>query len=451
MIGLKKVLICGILILTVVIVSSFSFSSCDSNSTLQSVPRTVSYNEKAFNDESLFEDFDDHKITDTDDGFKVAATKSFDKSIFEELDLVGLDNDSDDVTINYEASYIEEESTIYLSIYFSDNDGNNSLIEVLPGLITFNKNGETDLMFLDGEEEIWLSDLQESDIINNTGFWNFVKKVIDNVVESEPAKAIIKAVSVVFAPFIRLATTTLYLSPKASSFAAWVGAKALNMNEETKVTKYSDGTESVVRTGIYHADFNCWQQNLGYDDLYDDVFDNGTQISGKKRMERHKYEIDIDGDNISDYILWAWKGDYYNLGAGCELGIYKKIQTTNFGLRWTVDKGNAFSCNVNLKYKGVKDDLIDWNNNGDKHWWFTGFNSKFQYPKLSSIDDLTATFNMTFNCFDSQYKNDKMYNDFNSQYKLYKNYYSKDWKYWSVNNNVIYYNRMRCHTATLSF
>ena len=446
----KKILLSVVLVLTGVATGSVTFSNYDSNSKLQYETRTVSYSEKALNDESLFEGFDNHKITDTDDGFEVAANKSFDKSIFEELDFVGLENDADQVTINYEAVYIEEESTIYLSIYYDDNDGIKSLIEVLPGLVTFNKNGETDLMFLDGEEEIWLSDLQESDIINNTGFWHFVRKVINNVVESEPAKEIVKAISAICAPFIRIANTTLYLSGHGS-FASWIGAKILNMDEETNVTKLSNGKERVQHTGIYHANFNCWQQNVGYDEFYDDVFDNGTQISGRKRMERHKYEIDIDGDKISDYILWAWKGDYYNLGAGCELGIYKKIQTSNFGLRWTVDKSKAFSCSVNLRYKGIGANLVNWNNNGDKHWWFTGFNSNYQYPFLWNIDDLTATFNMTFNCFDSQYENDKMYNDFKMQYDSKKNIYSEAWKYWTVNNNVTYYNRMRCHTATLSF
>lgn len=57
------------------------------------------------------------------------------------------------------------------------------------------------------------------------------------------------------------------------------------MKQEMKVTKYNNGTEISIPTGIYHANFNCWQQNVGYDDLYDEVFDNGTQICGRKRMK----------------------------------------------------------------------------------------------------------------------------------------------------------------------
>lgn len=92
------------------------------------------------------------------------------------------------------------------------------------------------------------------------------------------------------------------------------------MKQEYKVTKNNNGTEVSVPIGIYHANFNCWQKNVGYDDLYDEVFDNGTQVLGRERMERHKYEIDIDpsANNGTDYILWAWKGGYYNLGAGCD-------------------------------------------------------------------------------------------------------------------------------------
>ena len=53
------------------------------------------------------------------------------------------------------------------------------------------------------------------------------------------------------------------------------------MKQEYKVTKNNNGTEVSVPIGIYHANFNCWQKNVGYDDLYDEVFDKGTQVLGR--------------------------------------------------------------------------------------------------------------------------------------------------------------------------
>ena len=51
--------------------------------------------------------------------------------------------------------------------------------------------------------------------------------------------------------------------------------------------------------------------------------------------------------NKKDYIFWAWKGNYINLGAGAELGIYHGSE-----LHWKVDKGLAMEMSMSLKYNG---------------------------------------------------------------------------------------------------
>lgn len=85
--------------------------------------------------------------------------------------------------------------------------------------------------------------------------------------------------------------------------AAALGAKILDMEEE------------INNKGVYHSRFDCWQQFFGYTDLYDVVFDSSTS------MRSAKFPFDTNGDGYDDYILWAWKGDYLNLGAEAELGI----------------------------------------------------------------------------------------------------------------------------------
>ena len=63
-------------------------------------------------------------------------------------------------------------------------------------------------------------------------------------------------------------------------------------------------------TKTYHAKQDCLQQHAGYNDAYDWVFNLGTS------MAREKFKFSYSG---KDYILWAWKGDYLNFGAGAEL------------------------------------------------------------------------------------------------------------------------------------
>ena len=131
------------------------------------------------------------------------------------------------------------------------------------------------------------------------------------------------------------------------------------------------------RYGIYHAKFDCWQYKYGYNDFYDFMFDIGTSMkSAKFPFEYSK----------KSYILWAWKGNYINLGAGAELGIYYGGEP-----HWLVDKKLAMNMSMELKYKG--DRIIS---HSAKTWWITGFNPKPKYLDAKA-SDLKATFKVIFN------------------------------------------------------
>ena len=142
---------------------------------------------------------------------------------------------------------------------------------------------------------------------------------------------------------------------------AAIGACFLNMKRDPK--------------GVYHASFDCWQQYFGYCDFYDFMFDIGTSMKSAKFPFSYKNK---------SYILWAWKGDYINLGAGAELGIYY-----GGGPLWRVDKRLAMNMTLTLKYK--KTTIITYS---ERTWWITGFNPRYINVKAS---DLTATFTVRFN------------------------------------------------------
>ena len=127
--------------------------------------------------------------------------------------------------------------------------------------------------------------------------------------------------------------------------------------------------------GIYHASFDCWQQYFGYNDMYDFFFDLGTNCKPAK------FSFTYNGQ---EYVIWAWKGDYINLGAGAELGIY-----TGGEPHWHVDKSLAMSMYVEVKYNGST--IISFS---DYTWWITGFNPNYQNMNASS---LTAIFTIRLN------------------------------------------------------
>ena len=59
-----------------------------------------------------------------------------------------------------------------------------------------------------------------------------------------------------------------------------------------------------------------WQKATGYNWVYDAVFKTATNDNMKH------YELEFNMDDGKQYILWIWRGDYLNLGAGAEIGLY---------------------------------------------------------------------------------------------------------------------------------
>lgn len=95
-------------------------------------------------------------------------------------------------------------------------------------------------------------------------------------------------------------------------------------------------------------------------------------------------------------MLWAWKGDYINLGAGAELGIYY-----GGGPHWLVDTSLDMSMSMGLMYKGTN--IVSYYPR-EKQWWITSFNPA--YPNVDA-SQLTAVFEINFN---SQDMYDAFYN-----------------------------------------
>ena len=151
--------------------------------------------------------------------------------------------------------------------------------------------------------------------------------------------------------------------------------------------KYDD------KFNIYYADFDCWQEKFGFNSIYDIVFDLATSME-KNNEGNFTY-------NNENYILWAWKGDYINLGAGAELGIYYGGSNRDFS-HWKIDKSLAMSMSLNLSHKKYGTIVENWNNNGEDTWWITAFSPI--YKKLKA-QDLTANFTVKF-------KNKEMFNEF---------------------------------------
>ena len=123
--------------------------------------------------------------------------------------------------------------------------------------------------------------------------------------------------------------------------------------------------------GVIHAMSLCWQMHLGYNNFYDFAFNSLTS------MNRGKFKF---GDGDDEFTLWMWKGDYFNFGAGGEIGIYK-------GNDWNVDCYTKSKLKMNLDIR-LKDgtQVIDWDANDLYQWWITGFNPDKRFQDVKAED-----------------------------------------------------------------
>ncbi|SFD30010.1 von Willebrand factor type A domain-containing protein, partial [Ruminococcus albus] len=132
-------------------------------------------------------------------------------------------------------------------------------------------------------------------------------------------------------------------------------------------TKYGIPAEKLIP---FYNKLNTWQILGGYNQFYDDVFKWGTNDN----MYANNLYF---SDNGIKYVLWYWRGDYLNLGAGSEIGLYYRNDSNPVQ--------NAISTGV--------EKII-----GDEHWFSTDFKipmtlSLYWAPFLPSADKMYPLYN----------------------------------------------------------
>lgn len=152
----------------------------------------------------------------------------------------------------------------------------------------------------------------------------------------------------------------------------------------------------------YHSHENNWQKAFGYNDLYDQAFDYGSA------MEKNKVTFEYDEEK---YVLWSWKGDYWNLGGGAETGLYVLNNEINRNKGYDVDHYNVASTQLKMTlslYKKESDmkkpeNVFIWVPE-ENQWWITGFNTKYEFP---NPNDMVMICSVDFSVHSSMYKSFK--------------------------------------------
>ena len=90
-------------------------------------------------------------------------------------------------------------------------------------------------------------------------------------------------------------------------------------------------------------------------------------------MLRNKYGVTYEN---SEYVLWIWKGDYWNMENGAEAGLYVYNRTEN-GIKHynAVDYELPMTLSLYKIKEDGYDNLFNWAPD-EPQWWITGFSRK---------------------------------------------------------------------------
>lgn len=139
-----------------------------------------------------------------------------------------------------------------------------------------------------------------------------------------------------------------------------------NFEFQTKIGAYLLNFVYDEKMVAYHSQPSTWQRYFGYNDFYDDVF----QMTSDTNYGYFEF---------GDYVLWMWKGDYWNLHSGAEIGLYYRSSTVedkdtphydaiDFEVPMTLSLYNYYNENK-------IDTLFNWVPKDDQ-WWITGFTGR---------------------------------------------------------------------------
>ncbi|MDR3293693.1 MAG: hypothetical protein LBT20_06320, partial [Clostridiales bacterium] len=183
------------LVLVIVTAGGFLSTALLRGSAVTPETRTVALQGSGFDYQGLLDDFDEHNLVVDESGLKLVAKKNFGMSIFDELDLVGINENEETVTVRYEIDYIASEDTMLMTVIIEGLD-EIPVLETIPGLVVYNADGVLDVMFVIDGEFVWLSDMYEAGLLDEVGLFSALKALVAKAV-STVVNAVVAAAAAV--------------------------------------------------------------------------------------------------------------------------------------------------------------------------------------------------------------------------------------------------------------
>ncbi|MEI6578886.1 MAG: DUF4474 domain-containing protein [Eubacteriales bacterium] len=136
------------------------------------------------------------------------------------------------------------------------------------------------------------------------------------------------------------------------------------------------GFDVDLKQKMMYASINSWTRKLGFCRLYDTL---APALGVKYKTERVKFEY-----AGLDWMIQIWKGSYFTLMGGAEIGIYNKPKTRIAEFYDCIGDKDMLDMSMKLS-KGNKVLFV---REPQKHWWMNGFALSFgsNMPDLLTLN-----------------------------------------------------------------
>ncbi len=219
---MKKILSLLVLFLTV-----FSISTVKENE-VTTVLRDVELLSAEIDYQSFFNEFENAelKYEKENNYISFSGIQSIDSSMLNDIDLVSVTtNGEDELDINYEFEYLGNENIFLLNITATNVD-EGEILDQIVGVPFLTSNDEIDILFDIEGEQITLTELEETSLLENCGWFSRALKKVAKAAAAVAVVAAVVAVTAVAAPVVIAAATSTVVATSAGTTMLVAGTVA---------------------------------------------------------------------------------------------------------------------------------------------------------------------------------------------------------------------------------
>lgn len=203
--SITAVILAAVLLFVTIVTVNNNTKVANAETAEANMVRTISLKDTGIDYADFFNEFEDAELLIDEDSnaLKFSGKQTLSAELFSEINLISESNNTDGIDINYVFDYNANENKFHLSVIADTENG--EIIDNWLGVPFVTENNKIDIAFATDDGVIFLSELEDSGVLENCGWLSHLWKAAVAVA----VIAVVATVIVVAAPAVAAAATTV--------------------------------------------------------------------------------------------------------------------------------------------------------------------------------------------------------------------------------------------------